>query len=274
VTGAAGLIGNYVVGQRPKGWKAISLTRQTVDLTNPSAVEHAFLEDRPDAIIHCAAMSRSVDCEKNPEAAWLTNVEVTRRLAGLAADIPLLFLSTDLVFDGKKGHYSETDLPSPLTQYGRTKVAAEEIVLKNPRHLVVRTSLNGGASFSGDRGFNHELRQAWCRGEDKPLFTDEFRSPVHASVTARACWWLLAGKQAGLFHVAGTERLSRFEIGKIVAARHPELSPRFHASSIAEYAGLPRAPDTSLDCSKVAPLLPFPLQGLRQWLAENPMAEL
>jgi len=102
-------------------------------------------------------------------------VEVTRLLAELAADVSFLFISTDLVFDGKRGWYDESSPVSPLTVYAETKVEAEQIVLQNPRHTVIRTSLNGGTSPAGNRGFNEELRRAWEAGKPTRLFVDEFR---------------------------------------------------------------------------------------------------
>ena len=76
--------------------------------------------------------------------------------------------------------------------------------------------------------------------------------------------------QGGLYHIAGTERLSRLEIGRLLAARHPELEARIEAGSLRGYSGAPRPPDTSLNCAKVQKLLSLPLPGLTNWLEENP----
>src|SRR5207249_2407239 len=105
------------------------------------------------------------ECQAKPESARWANVDVTAMLVHLAGDIPFVFFSTDLVFDGCKGNYDETSPVNPLSVYAETKVAAEKIVLANPRHLVVRTSLNAGTSPTGDRAFNEQLRLAWQRGE-------------------------------------------------------------------------------------------------------------
>ena len=224
----------------------------------------------PQLVIHCAALSRSPACEANPALARQLNVDVTALLAELAADIPLLFLSSDLVFDGRKGNYDETAPGNPLGVYAETKAAAEQIILANPRHTVVRTSLNGGISPTRDRGFNEQMRLAWQAGQRMKLFTDEFRSPIPAEVTARAIWELAAPSRPGLYHVAGSERLSRWEIGQLLAARWPQLKPRIEPGSLREYSGAPRAPDTSLNCAKAQKLLSFPLPGLTEWLAAQP----
>jgi dTDP-4-dehydrorhamnose reductase len=248
----------------------LPLTRDSLDLTDASAVRAAFRLQRPQLVIHCAALSRSPACEANPALARQLNVEVTAVLAELAADIPLFFLSSDLVFDGQKGNYDETAPVNPLSVYAETKAAAEQIILANPKHTIVRTSLNGGTSPTGDRGFNEQLRRAWQAGQRMKLFADEFRSPIPAEATARAIWELAARNQPGLYHVAGSERLSRWQIGQLLAARWPQLNPRIEPGSLKEYSGAPRAPDTSLNCAKAQNLLSFPLPGLTEWLAAHP----
>lgn len=215
-------------------------------------------------------MSKSPECQANPALAKMANMETTARLAELAAEIPFVFFSTDLVFDGQKGNYTETDAVNPLNIYAETKAAAEQIVLANPRHTVIRTSLNGGTSPTGDRGFNEQIRRAWQAGQMLNLFCDEYRSPIPASASARATWELLMKNQTGLFHVAGPERLSRAEIGQALAARWPQLNPKLRVSSLQDYQGAPRSPDTSLNSAKAQAQLSFPLPGLTAWLRENP----
>jgi dTDP-4-dehydrorhamnose reductase len=249
----------------------VALTRAHLELTDSATVQRRFREDQPDLVIHCAALSSSVECERNPETARVQNVEVTARLAKRAADVRFILLSTDLVFDGRKGGYTEADAVHPLGVYARTKVEAERIVLANPRHTVIRTSLNGGVSPRGDRGFDEQARNAWRAGQTLRLFTDEYRSPLDASVTARAIWELAEANVAGLFHVAGAERLSRYALGQLLAARWPELHPRIAAASIAEYSGPPRPPDCSLNCAKAQSLLSFPLPKYSDWLRASPV---
>ncbi len=273
ITGAGGLIGSYLVRNAPRfapDATVAALTRDRLDLTDTSALRAEFRRQEPQLIIHCAALSRSPECQANPTLARKLNVEVTARLAELAADIPLFFLSTDLVFDGRAGNYDETAPVSPLGIYAETKAAAEQIILGNPKHTIVRLSLNGGTSPTGDRGFNEQMRRTWQAGQTLKLFTDEFRSPIGAEVTVRAIWELAARSQPGLYHLAGSERLSRWQIGQLLAARWPELKPRIEPGSLKEYSGAPRAPDTSLNCAKAQQLLSFPLPGLTQWLAARP----
>lgn len=274
ITGAGGLIGSHIARAAPVGWQGRGLTRADFDLTDFSAVREAFRRDHPELVIHCAAMSRTPACEANPEAARKNNVDVTRMLCELAEEIPLIFFSTDLVFDGRKGDYNENDDPNPLTVYGETKAAGEHTVLSNSRHTVIRTSLNAGATPRGNGSFNEQLRALWASGERTRLFRDEFRSPMAAGVTARAVWELFAANRPGLYHLAGAERLSRFDIGRLIAARWPQLNPQIEPASLRDYAGPRRSPDTSLDSGKIQGLLSFPLPGFSDWLRANPQAEI
>jgi dTDP-4-dehydrorhamnose reductase len=274
ITGAHGLIGNYLVQTAPRfapGWRVRGLKRADFDLLDFTAVEREFKKARPQLVIHCAAITLAGEAQKNPALARRVNIDVTRRLAELAAEIPLVFFSTDIIFDGRKGNYRETDAPNPLHVYGETKTAAEEIVLRNPRHLVVRTSLNGGVSRSGNRGFNEQLRRSFQEsGQGMTLFTDEFRCPIPAVETARAVWELVAKNCAGIYHVAGAEKLSRWQIGELLVKRWPEVKTKIQAGSAKDFAGPPRALDTSLDISKVQKALSRPLPGLGEWLGANP----
>lgn len=228
-----------------------------------------FQRDRPQLIIHCAALSRSPDCQAKPDLARQVNVETTKLLCELAAEIPLVFFSTDLVFDGRSGGYREESAVRPLSVYGETKVAAEAIVLANARHLVIRTSLNAGQSPTGDRAFNEQMFLACQRGERLRLFTDEFRSPIPAVVTARATWELVNQRATGLYHVAGSEALSRFEMGRLIAARWSKLKPVLEPASCREFQNPPRPPDTTLNCQKAQNVLSFRLPAFSDWLREN-----
>lgn len=273
VTGSGGLIGSHLIRTAPQYAPERQVhpwTRAALDLTDFAAVKRAFKEYPPDAIIHCAALSRSGACQENPALAELMNVTVTEHLSRLAERIPFIFFSTDLVFDGRKGRYSETDSVNPLSTYAETKVKAEACVLRNPLHTVVRTSLNTGVSPTGNKSFTEEMRQQWQRGEAVKLFTDEFRSPIPASVTARAVWELLTRRVTGLLHLAGVERLSRWQIGRAVATRNPGLQCRIESLSIKDFVGTPRPADTTLNCSKVEAHLSFQLPALTIWMRENP----
>jgi dTDP-4-dehydrorhamnose reductase len=272
ITGANGLIGNYLVQTAPRlapRWRARALTREQFDLLDFETVRRQFQKDQPQLVIHCAAISAVGEAQKNPVLARRANVGVTKLLAELAAEIPFVFFSTDLIFDGGKGNYVEADSANPVHIYGETKLAAEQIVLQNPRHLVIRTSINGGVSHSGNRGFNEQLRRSLQAGQGMTLFTDEFRSPIPAVETSRAVWELVEKKCAGIFHVAGAEKLSRWQIGQLLLKRWPEIKTKIKSGSAKDFPGPPRALDTSLNISKVQNFLSAPLPKFSDWLAAN-----
>jgi dTDP-4-dehydrorhamnose reductase len=272
ITGAGGLIGNELVRSAPSyapSFTVVGVTKSDCNLLDFSKVDTLLDQHQPKLIIHCAAISRSTDSQGAPDLAKRVNVDATRHLVELGGDIPFVFFSTDLVFDGTKGNYVETDCVNPLSTYAETKVAAEETVRRNPRHCIVRLSLTGGHSPKGDRGFNEEIKNGWREGRTLNLFIDEFRCPAAAPVIARAVWELAMKNAVGTFHLCGSEKLSRLQIGQLLAAKHPELNPRIVAGSRKDYSGPPRPADTSMDCSKTQSLLSFRLPGLSDWLKED-----
>jgi dTDP-4-dehydrorhamnose reductase len=272
ITGAGGLIGSYLVRAAPRWaprWQVHGVNRQDADLTDREQMRALWGRLQPQAVIHCAALSRAGQCENNPALAHHINVEATRQLAEFAHDKPFVFLSSDQVFDGTKGCYVETDPVHPLNVYGRTKAEAERVVLRNPAHTVVRVALTAGRSEKGDRSFVEDMRKAWREGHTITLFTDEYRCPLPAGAVARAIWELVDRERPGLYHLGGSERLSRWEIGELLLRWYPELSSCLEAGSVQAYTGPPRPADLSMSSDKLQALLSFPLPGLRTWLASR-----
>ena len=270
ITGAAGLIGHYLLKTAPRWaphWEVRGLTRQDIDLNDAGAVRRLWRDLQPHVVIHCAAQSRPGTCQQNPILARRNNVEATVLLAELSSEIPFLFFSNDQVFDGSKDWYVETDPVNPLNVYGETKVEAERIVLQNPRHSVIRVGLNAGTSPSGDRSFVEDMRNSVKSGRPLTLFTNEFRCPLPVGMTARAIWELIERGRPGLYHLGGAERLSRWEIGQALVPWYQELEGQMQPGSVKSYTGAPRPPDLSMRCNKLQGLLSFPLSGFRTWLA-------
>ena len=270
ITGAAGLIGHYLVKTAPRWapqWDVRGITRQDVDLTDAAGVTGVVRSLKPVAIIHCAALSRTKDCEQDPESAHRINVAATTQLAQLSQDIPFLFLSSGEVFDGRTGWYSEKEESNPINVYGRTKLEAERVVLQNSGHTVVRIVLTAGMSETGDRSFIEEMSRIAKTGGGVTLYGDEFRCPLPAGVIARAIWELVDCKLPGLYHLGGSERLSRWEIGEALLPRYPELTGRLMKGSARNHVGSPRPADLSLRCDKIQSLLSFRIPGFRAWLS-------
>jgi dTDP-4-dehydrorhamnose reductase len=134
----------------------------------------------------------------------------------------------------------------------------------------MRISLTGGTSRTGDRGFNEELKNAWRAGRALDLFTDEYRCPMPVEVPAKAVWELALKNARGLYHLNGAEKLSRFQIGELLAARRPDLNPKIIAGCRKDYKGPPRPADTSFNCAKIKKMLSFEIPAFSGWLQEHP----
>ena len=160
VTGASGQLGTQLLrnlaerGHPVIAWSGTTegehcgFPLERVELSDPVALRAAIEKASPDVVIHAGARSGALLVRRDPEASWAVNVRATEVLSEWAGknERRLLFTSTDLVFDGTKSWYRENDVPTAILEYGRTKVAAEAMVLKNCRGLVVRLSLLYGMS--------------------------------------------------------------------------------------------------------------------------------
>ncbi len=230
-----------------------------LDLANPAAVSAAINDFKPDLVFLLGAVTSPAACERRPDEAWAVNTTAAAVLAELAGmmGFRLVFTSTDLVFDGQKGGYGEDDETSPLSLYGQTKAAAERNLLSaDCDALVVRLPLIVGAGDEGPLGTLAWMAGRAAAGESIPLFTDEYRSPQAAGELARGLELLVERAEPGIWHLAGPERMSRYELGRLIcsAAGWPEelLEP----VSQAELNLSPARPaDVSLDIGKVNRLL-------------------
>ncbi|MEY2751963.1 MAG: hypothetical protein RLZZ550_1934 [Verrucomicrobiota bacterium] len=288
VTGASGFLGREVcLAALRRGHEVLALggvrapivpgvaQARAFDLCAEAALESLVLEEFPHAVVHCAALPTIETCLADPARARALNTEVPKKLAQLCFHLgaKLVHLSTDTVFDGVHGGYQSTDQPKPLNLYGETKAAAEVEVLRYGREhaAVLRTSPIIGNSATGDRGLHERLFVAWREGKATPLFTDEIRQPVEVSnladVTVELCE---RGNLSGLYHWAGTEAMSRHEIGLRIA-RHFGLAAesliRPIARSEVPSAGA-RPRDLSLRLHPLAGKLRTPAQSFEEQLAQ------
>jgi dTDP-4-dehydrorhamnose reductase len=223
------------------------------DLCAEGLIEKLIDDLRPAAVIHAAAVAAVAVCEKEPGKTEQINVQVPGRLAGLCARkaIPFLFVSTDLVFNGRQPPYGEKDEPGPLNAYAGQKVRAETLVLEQcPRALVCRLPLMIGVAPFGHYHFCGQMLRAIR--EDRPLrlFADEYRTPVDTDSAARGLL-LLLGRAHGLFHLGGRTRVSRHSLGLMMAdamGRAPGMIQPVTLDSM--QSKVPRAPDVSLDSGK------------------------
>ncbi len=263
VTGASGKLGAHVVtrlveqGRAVTAWSGsragrvagVPLTR--VDLTDFDAVRTAFEQAAPTEVIHCAAVSAIGDCYKDPELANQVNHRATGLLSQLAPR--LVYTSTDLVFDGCSPPYHEESEPKPLSIYGSSKRMGETACLDFPNSCVVRVSLLYGNTMfdQGVSGFFEQQIEALTQGRTLKLFVDEFRTPLALDEAAGGLVRLLDSGATGIFHLAGPERLSRYQMG-VELAEYLKVDPRLieqvYQKSL--YFPEPRPSDVSLSCKR------------------------
>jgi dTDP-4-dehydrorhamnose reductase len=276
ITGASGYLGAYLVrhlrgaGDPVVAWSGsqrgdlFGVPLRPVDLADPDAVAAAFDEARPDVILHAAALAKVGDCHRDPERAERINAGGSAVLADLAARAAarLVLVSTDLVFDGERGGYREEDTPAPLSVYGRTKAAAEEVVLSGTRNAVVRVSLLFGPSATDRPSFFDHQAEALRTGRPIQLFTDEWRTPLSLLTAATALVEVGRSDWTGRLHVGGPERMSRFEMGQRLAEALGVGAGGIVPTERGQApAAEPRPRDTSLDSSRWRqsfPQVPWP----------------
>ena len=272
VTGATGQLGPYVVetlvrhGHDVIAWsgkRAVELLpgvrSSPVPLEDELTVRAHWAEARPDAVVHAAALARIDTCYTDPQRAHEVNVCGTERLCELAdADrVPLYYVSTDLVFDGQKGQYREQDQPRPLSVYAQTKASAERVVLACPRNAVFRVSLLYGPGKCGQRTFFDYVLASWQQQRAVAFYADEWRSPLALIDAAEALRAGVENALAGLFHIGGPERLSRWEMGQRMAEAYGATAALLRRSSRLENpAPEPRPRDVSLQSTRFLHTVP------------------
>ncbi len=239
-----------------------------VDLTKIELLTAEIDSIAPDAIVHTAAASSPNFCQAHPAQSYQINVAAARLLAEICAkaNIPFVFTSTDLVFDGTQPPYLETDPVSPINIYGKQKVAAERVILAaDPQAIICRMPLMFGIAPPTATSFIQPWLTALQSDRSLQLFVDEFRTPVSAVTAAHGL--LMALQHAcGMIHLGGKERISRYEFGCLLAqVFNFDLALLLPVYQRDLQMTAPRAADVSLDSSK-AISLGYKLPSLRHEL--------
>lgn len=234
-------------------------TWHRLDLRDPLRLEEVLDTVTPAAVIN--ATSGGAD--------WAATAEGCFRLAQAAAErgIRLVHVSSDAIFSGMRhGGYDESCLPDPLTPYGAAKAAAETAVrLLCPDAAVARTSLIIGNGRSEHEQLVHALAAGTRQGA---LFTDDIRCPVHVTDLAAALREITRSDAAGVFHLAGPDALSRYELGELIA-RRDGIDPGRLPSARRSGTGLPGGLDVRLDSRATQQGLNTRLRGAREFLSRN-----
>ncbi len=281
ITGASGFLGWNLCRIASKAWRVVGIFfRHPVaiknvqmikaDLTDFKNFQQLFREIRPNAVIHSAAASQPDYCELHPSESKKINIHSTLYVSDLCAalSIPFLFISSDLVFDGRNPPYSEKSPINPVNLYGEQKVQAEEKILESyPESIVCRLPLMFGYSKGANENFSSGMIRSFQKGSRVQLFTDEFRTPVDAESAAGGVLLSLE-KAKGIIHLGGHKRLSRYEMGVMLQELlnvSPSLIEPISQKEMSMKAFRP--PDISLDSSKAFSMGYSPLEveeGIRQ----------
>ena len=264
ITGASGFLGWNIIQKAKSDWmisgtflshyaNISDCTLIKIDLSKFNNLKQLFNQTKPNAVIHTAAISDANFCQKNRSESYKINTKASINIAGLCSDfeIPCLFTSSDLIFDGLNPPYREDDEPSPVSTYGEQKVLAE-LGMKDryPETVICRMPLMFGYPGPVAISFIQPLIKAMKSGIEVDLFIDEYRTPVSGENAAEGIMVAL-NKMPGVIHLGGAERISRYEFGnlllKIFKIQHAKLNPiRQRDLNLPA----PRPSDVSLDSSK------------------------
>lgn len=266
LTGASGLLGaNFLLTALKQGHELLAVTgtqamnlpagqHLQVDLVEEQAVARLLQETQPDWIVHCAAITHVDRCEENPRQAYAVNAKATRSLAAGARRLGarMLYVSTDSVFDGLRGRYTEHDTPAPVNVYARTKMAGERAAQEELSEiLIVRTNMYGWNAQD-----KHSLAE-WVLarltvGEDVPGFRDVIFSPILVTDLSEIMLHLMDRGARGVYHVGGGQILSKYAFAVAVAQAFGFPPERVRATSVHEASLAARRPlNTSLSTEKL-----------------------
>lgn len=278
ITGSSGLLGanlahHYAEDSDCFGWYGSNpieipgVVTQQIDITDHDAVSSALEHIQPDLIIHCAAATNVEWCEKNPELAKQINEDSTEFLAKKSVDLGAKFIytSTDSVFDGKTGNYSESAQPGPLNSYAAGKVRTEQLVAESNLNSIVIRSYFYGHSPSGSRSLLEWVLVRALAGNQVPGFTDSYFSPISVHDFADALDAAVAAGHSGLLHLGSSNRISKYDFARqVIESYNCDMS--LLKPITVDDAGLKadRPRDTSLNVNQLASILGKPVPNVSE----------
>ncbi|MEK6967048.1 MAG: SDR family oxidoreductase [Nanoarchaeota archaeon] len=219
VIGASGQVGAALFKQLSTKLVVVGTYNSTkknnlvyLDVNESKNVEKLINEIKPSYVFICSAIISIDFCEQNPEIANKVNVEGTKNIVKAAKKIgaKVIFLSTEYIFDGKKGPYKEGDSPNPLNVYGRTKLESEKIVLSLKKSLVVRSTLVFSLGYD-EHNLLHVIVKNLKAGKKINIVDDQITNPISADNLAEAITDLSLRDKSGIYNIASPKRMSRYE---------------------------------------------------------------
>ena len=231
VLGGSGLIGHAIVKKSKNEFDVLTTYyRNSVAVDNVNSFECYFPNDldkleevvkkeKPDVIVNTIGYSNIDFCESNKNNTEMLHVETTERICNICEsnDSKQIFLSSDYVFDGEKGDYSENDIPNPVNFYGLSKLKAEQLILKSPINTVIRTSVIYDWDYRA-RFFNSVIKNLQNNQEFKAT-TDVYNSVTLLDNLVESIFKVIKLDQNGIFHVADSTCMNRYEFAKIIAKK-------------------------------------------------------
>jgi dTDP-4-dehydrorhamnose reductase len=228
IFGCNGLLGQTLLRNLPSGWTAegAGLEAEPVlpsrigayrrlDITDRAQVAAVVDASKPDLLINAAAITDVDLCERDPALGDRVNRDAVGHMA--ATGVRLVHVSSDYVFDGEAGPYSEDAPVNPLSHYGRSKLESEPLVLANPRSLVVRTMTLWGRGKGMKTSFVDFVKNSLEQNKPIRIVTDQWGNPTLAEDLALAMWKLAAGGHAGIYHAVGADWNSRYDWALAIA---------------------------------------------------------
>ena len=283
VTGYSGFVAGSVIAQAPSDWEvhavgrsdpprdSSNLKHHRIDLTKSNEIKHLFDEFYFDSVIHAAAIANIDFCEKNNRKADEINVNNTEILVNLCREYEtkFVFCSTDNVFDGEEGNYSEDAVVNPINYYAATKVRAEQLIQsQSMKWVVARISLVIGLPVLG-RGNSYlsGLIERLQNGEKELAPENEIRTPIDVVTLGKSLLELAENDYYGTIHLAGNSVLTRCEMARNIAQFLDLSSTSIVATDSNAIAGrAPRPDDVSLDNSRANGVLQTPMLSLEEGL--------
>ncbi|MEO6963935.1 MAG: SDR family oxidoreductase [Puia sp.] len=285
ITGSNGLLGQHLVpqllhahhqvialgrGPQKVSWQGM-VKYQDLDITHYRELKDLILREKPDTIVHSAAMTQVDDCEKNKTKCREVNVTATENLLDAAGSCAghFIFLSTDFVFDGDKGNYREEDPVNPVNWYGQTKVEAEHLVKQYPYPWsVARTCLLYGISKNSSRtNIIVWIKSALEKGEQIRVVNDQVRTPTDVKDFARGIEKILNQGAVGFFHLSGNEVMTPYQMALATADFFSLDKSKIEEVNSDNFSQIGKRPlKTGFDIRKAQQVLGFSPSSLRTGL--------